>query len=49
MNKGKKWTFEEIESNRAMYDSNKPLLKNEVLKLISEQEGREVCELKLDD
>lgn len=49
MNKGRKWTFEEIESNRAMYDSNKPLLKNEVLKLISEQEGREVCELKLDD
>ena len=38
MNKGRLWTFEEIEANRSKYDANKPLKKEEVLALISEQE-----------
>ena len=38
MNKGRLWTFDEIEDNRSKYDANNPLKKEEVLALISEQE-----------
>lgn len=39
MNKGKHWTFEEIEENRKKYDENHPpLKKEEVLALITEEE-----------
>lgn len=37
MNKGKLWTFDEIEKNKREYIANKPLKKEEVLKLIEEQ------------
>ena len=37
MNKGKIWSFEQIEQNRKMYENNKPLTKKQVLKLIEEE------------
>lgn len=37
MNKGKLWTFDEIEKNKREYIANKPLKKEEVLKLIEDQ------------
>ena len=38
MNKGRLWSFEEIEKNKHAYVANKPLKKEEVLELIREQE-----------
>jgi len=38
MNKGKLWTFEEIEENRLKYVENKPLTREQVLEII-EKEG----------
>jgi len=38
MNKGKLWPFEEIEKNKLAYVSNKPLKKEEVLKMMKEEE-----------
>lgn len=38
MNKGRLWTFEEIEENRKAYDSNKPLFMEEVLEIIEKNE-----------
>ncbi len=37
MNKGKLWTYEEIEKNKRAYVGNIPLKKEEVLKLIEDQ------------
>lgn len=37
MNKGRLWTFEEIEENRKQYDANKPLYKEEVEKIMAEE------------
>ncbi len=37
MNKGKTWSFEQIEQNRKMYENNKPLTREQVLKLIEEE------------
>ncbi len=41
MNSGKLWTFEEIEENRKNYDSNKPLTKKQVLKIIEKEKNEE--------
>lgn len=38
MNKGRLWSFEEIEANRLAYEANKPLEREEVLKMIEEEE-----------
>lgn len=37
MNKGKLWAFDEIEKNKREYIANKPLKKEEVLKLIEDK------------
>ena len=36
MNKGRLWTFEEIEKNRKQYENNKPLYREEVEKLMNQ-------------
>lgn len=36
MNKGRLWTFEEIETNRKQYENNKPLYREEVEKLMNQ-------------
>ncbi len=38
MNKGRLWTFEEIERNKISYEINRPLKKEEVEKLIEKEE-----------
>lgn len=38
MNKGKKWPFEVIEENRKKYVENHPLTREQVLKLIEEED-----------
>lgn len=38
MNKGKLWSFEEIKTAKEQYDANTPIYKEEVEKLISEDE-----------
>ncbi len=38
MNKGRLWSFEEIESNRLAYEKNTPLHREEVFKLIEDEE-----------
>jgi Fe-S-cluster containining protein len=40
MNKGKKWTFEEIEKNRSAYVQNIPLKQEQVMELIKKQESQ---------
>lgn len=37
MNKGRLWTFDEIEKNRIAYEKNVPIHKEEVLKIIEEE------------
>lgn len=37
MNKGRLWTFDEIEENRLAYEKNVPIHKEEVLKIIEEE------------
>ena len=37
MNKGRLWSFEEIEKDRLAYENNTPLEKDEVLKMIEEE------------
>ena len=40
MNKGRLWSFEEIESNRLAYEKNTPLHREEVFKLIEDEEKK---------
>lgn len=37
MNKGRLWTYEEIEKNRRAYEDNKPLHKEEVIELMDKE------------
>lgn len=39
MNKGRLWTYEEIERNRQAYEDNKPLHKEEVIELMEKEES----------
>lgn len=40
MNKGRLWTFDEIEQNRQAYDANKPLFREQVEEMMKEEEKK---------